>query len=176
MRAPEVRVPVRSTRATPRWLLLLAAGMLLARGGAAVYEHRHPPAIAKLIPWSTPGAPLPGKTAGGAEDKRPVLYDYSADWCQPCKKMEREVFAHEPSARFIKDRFRPVRIVDVDESPAAEELRQRHQVTTLPTLVVEIPGKEPLELNGYSSRRRTMLFLEKALSGAAKPGVDKQAR
>ena len=170
MRAPEVHV--RSTRATPRWLLILAGAMLLARGGAAVYEHRHPPAIARLIPWSTPGAPL-GKTAGGAEDTRPVLYDYSADWCQPCKKMEREVFAHEPSARFIKERFRPVRVDDADDSPAAEQLRQRHGATSLPTLVVEIPGKEPLQLSGYSSRRRTMRFLEKALSGAARPATDK---
>jgi thiol-disulfide isomerase/thioredoxin len=146
-----------STRGWPLWLLVVAGVLLLARVGTGIWERFFPPHVPELVRWSAPTGVRP------AAD-RPVLYDFTADWCQPCQKMKREVFAEPDAAAFINESFLPVRVLDTDESPGARELRQRHRVTGFPTLLVTLPDQSVRSSEGYSDRAATLKFLNEALA------------
>jgi thioredoxin 1 len=65
--------------------------------------------------------------------KEPVLIDFFANWCVPCKMLSPvidELAQEMPSVKVVK--------VNVDEEP---ELAQKFQVMSIPTLVVMKDGK-----------------------------------
>ncbi len=60
---------------------------------------------------------------------KPVLVDFSAEWCQPCRMMPpilKEVKDH------FGDRIRVIKI-DVDRNPA---LAQKYMIRSVPTLMI----------------------------------------
>jgi len=146
----------RSTRARPTLLIGLAVALLLARVASGIYETSHPAPPGGLVHWRSPDK----VELMAMVQKKAVLYDFSAAWCEPCKKMEREVFADADAAELINASYLAVRVSDEDASPIAASLRERHGVDGLPTLVVVTPGaKTPLRLEGYRSKRHTLAFL-----------------
>jgi thiol:disulfide interchange protein len=147
-----------STRAVPTALLVLAAVLLVARVGAGVYEARHAAPLGGLVRWRAPDG-----AEAAAPDGKPILYDFSATWCEPCKRMDREVFANQDSAGLINGSFFAVHVDDDDQSMAAAALRSRHHLEALPTLVVVRPGGgEPRRLQGYPGKQRVLAFLKRA--------------
>jgi thiol:disulfide interchange protein len=159
---------VRSTRARPTVLLVVAAELLLARVALGVYEARHPAAAGGLVNWRR----AEGAEISSAIEKKPILYDFSAGWCEPCRQMEHEVFADPEAAAFINKTYLPVRVPDEDQSVALAALRARYEVGSLPTLLIVHPGApRPFRTDGYGGKRRTMSFLK----GAASPRKQEQS-
>jgi thiol:disulfide interchange protein len=146
-------------------VLLAAAGVLLvARIAACIYEDRNPPELANLVEWQAiAAAESLARTSG-----RPILYEFSAEWCVPCKTLEAEVFAESKSADILNRRFVPVRIVDRMQedgrnSPEVQALEERFRVDSFPTLVVFAPETRRSEvIEGYPGRDNLMKQLVRA--------------
>jgi thiol:disulfide interchange protein len=151
---------VSSTRARPTLLIVLAASLFLARLVAGAHEAFHPPPAGGLVNWRA----IDGAATASAAEHKPILYDFSATWCEPCRQMEREVFANPEAASLINSSYIPVRVADDDRSTAATDLGTKHEVEGLPTLIVmrDATG-EPRRMEGYPGKRRTLAFLKRAI-------------
>jgi thiol-disulfide isomerase/thioredoxin len=90
-------------------------------------------------------------------DSLPAYLDFYADWCAPCRWMDRVVYP-DP---LLGEASEGVRMIKVDiETPAGKALAARYDVQAYPTLVfVGAEGKETLRWVGPLSLRDTRLDL-----------------
>ena len=153
-----------ATRGLPRLLLVLAAALLVARVAMGLYESRHAPATTERVNWE-PAA------AGEAQSRTtgvPLLYEFSADWCGPCHRMQQEVFSDAEAAAAINRLFVPVRLVDRQREegrnpPDVAALEARYRVEAFPTLViVPTDGSQPTVIEGYPGKDALVRQLEEA--------------
>jgi thioredoxin 1 len=84
---------------------------------------------------------------------RPVLVDFWAEWCVPCKTLSPTV---EAMAEQFKDRLR-VGKMNVEDNP---EVPSRYNIVTLPTLLL-IKGNQVMEQRvGLISKDKLVQLLE----------------
>jgi thiol:disulfide interchange protein DsbD len=76
-------------------------------------------------------------------EKRPLLIDFTAEWCAACKELARVTFA-DPAVREELDRFVLLKIDSTDDDdPVVVEVRERYKVAGLPTVILlDSEGKE----------------------------------
>jgi thiol:disulfide interchange protein len=167
--------PTESTRALPPAFLALLALLLLARGATAWWENRHPPEVMERVEWLAPDAAIQASTL----HRRPILYEFTADWCPPCNRLKREVFSDRGQAAMIQGMYLPARVLDrtreEGRNPAlVDSLQQAYHVTAFPTLlVVTADGREVGRMLGYPGEAATMDSLRKYYVRAqqSRPGV-----
>ena len=83
----------------------------------------------------------------------PILLDFSAEWCGPCKKTR-------PEVERLKGEGYPVRVIDIDRSP---ELKNRYKVNSVPTfIVVDGDGEELARSQGATTAKQLAGFYEEA--------------
>ena len=88
---------------------------------------------------------------------RPLLIHFYADWCIPCKRMEREVLNDAKLLKQFGSKFVAVRI----NADKHEELLQRFKIQSLPSDVFIAPDGRILEkASGFQSRPLYLLRLE----------------
>jgi thioredoxin:protein disulfide reductase len=86
------------------------------------------------------------KTA--VEQKKPVVIDFYATWCTPCREFDEVTFHDRGVARLAENDFVLIR-VDVTRSgnPVNEQLLQRYSIKGVPTIVfIDAGGEERLNL------------------------------
>src|SRR4051812_10564859 len=95
----------RLAQGRPTVLIAVAALMFAARVAAEVHEAKQPLRMRDLVGWRSPSERL-------SENQKPTLYLFSADWCGPCRLMDREVFLDTKAVALIKSSYIPVKVID----------------------------------------------------------------
>jgi len=83
----------------------------------------------------------------------PVLVDFSATWCGPCKMLSPVI---EELARTYAGKVKVFK-VDVDEAP---ELANQYRISAVPTLIVFKGGKVQETTTGFQSPRQLQALLD----------------
>jgi YHS domain-containing protein/thiol-disulfide isomerase/thioredoxin len=114
------------------------------------------------IPWTTD---FRQACQQGNQDRRLVLLHFYTDECEPCERVERNVFSRPEVAAAIARNYVPVK-VHAAQNP---ELARRYQVTRFPTDVAVTPAG--LEIHRSTSPQLAEHYVELCDLMALKAGV-----
>ncbi len=87
------------------------------------------------------------------EEEKPVLIDFWADWCSPCKMMAPVV---DNIAESMSDTVKVCK-VNIDEN---EELAEEYGIMSIPTFIVIKNGKETGRTVGVQSKEELLRILQ----------------
>lgn len=151
-----------SQRYVPIVLFVLAVALVATRVTTAFVEPK--PSDKALVRWVTPDEGVQLARASG----KPLLLDFTADWCQPCHVLDAEVFRNPEMAAEINARFIAVRVVDRRQEegsnrPDVEALQRRYSVRGFPTVVfADEDLNERARMEGFPGRDEFERIMERA--------------
>ena len=95
-------------------------------------------------------------TADVLQSDKPVLVDFWADWCAPCKKVDPML---EELSKELGDQIEIVQL-NIDENP---ETTRAYRVMSVPTLTIFKGGEPVSSVTGARPRSALKNFIESAL-------------
>ena len=144
-------------------LLWIVAAAVLFRIVTAVMDRQGGSEGGGLVQWQPPGKAVALAQASG----KPILYDFTAAWCGPCKLLDRD-WSDPAVAKKVNEAFVPARVVDRARedgvnSPEIAELQQRFEVVGFPTVAAaSADGRLIAKFDGYRGREALLRFLEES--------------
>jgi thioredoxin 1 len=84
---------------------------------------------------------------------KPVLMDFSAEWCGPCKLQTPEL---EKLKEMMGDAVE-IKLIDVDDNRA---IAQKYGIMVVPTLIIEKDGQVKKRLEGVTPAETLKRLLE----------------
>jgi thiol:disulfide interchange protein len=151
----------RAQRAVPLLLFVIVLALVIAR--IVVWRMETTKTNAgDLVHW------VPAQQAEmlSTQQHKRILFDFTAEWCVPCRQLEEAVFRNPRLAKAINDRFVPVRIMDRSVEDGVndilvESLQRRYTVTAFPTLVFTDPeGNAQQRMEGFGGAERFEQVME----------------
>ncbi len=143
--------------------------MSLGCAGAALGTDE-PPATTTPIPAVFSSMTLADAIAKSKQNNTVVIADFTAEWCAPCKLMERTVFLEARVEQWVKDHGAAVVRIDTDKEGA---LRTEYGVSAWPTFIGFKNGEMIDRRLGGMSSDQFLMWLEKVnLAGKAAPGTE----
>lgn len=121
----------------------------------------------ETITWS---AYDEGALVAAARDGRPVIIDFSAAWCIPCKELEHTTFATPPVVEKARGFLTLKADLTDSRSPAVQALKDRYQVMGVPTVVFLTPDGREIERLRFTGVIRSEDFLERMEHALAEAG------
>jgi thiol-disulfide isomerase/thioredoxin len=157
------------SKLSPALLFLLLAALLFRvvtavmdrNANAAVTIGLEAPPLVRWIPLEK------AVTASSAQGK-PVLYDFTAEWCAPCHRLDDEGWGDRKIAALASETFLPTRVMDRSReegknSPLVDELQRKYGVEAFPTLIVTgADGRQIARMEGWDGRDALRKFLEES--------------
>lgn len=146
-------------RVIPVVLVVVALGLVAAR--VVVSLTKRAPAKSNGVQWLTPEAGL----RLAANSDKPILLDFTADWCRPCHMLDAEVFQNPVVAKNINERFIPIRVVDRRREEGrntreVDDLQRRFAVRGYPTVVFADRSGERARMEGFGGREKFEQMME----------------
>lgn len=161
--APTELFDRRRQRSVPLLLIAMALAFVAARIVVKQWEARRS-GEGDLVRW----VPLEQSEALAKAQQKPILYDFTAEWCAPCHQLDDAVFRNERLAALINERFIAVRVVDRQQEegmndPLVTSIQQRYSVRAFPTVVIAVAGGDALQrMEGFGGAERFEQMMERA--------------
>lgn len=99
-------------------------------------------------------------------DKEPVIIDFYADWCNPCKELEHITFT-DPEVQALLEEFTRLKVDLTVVNNETDQLKKEFDIPGVPTIIFyDRTGTEniDLRLNGFEKPAEFKKRLEKILS------------
>jgi len=161
-------------------LILMVAGFLMGAVHSDMYLMSKPGKYAKVLGavfiavgliWNLTmadselsalkwDANLDAAVKQGGSLGKPVLIDFTADWCPACKKMDVTTFVDHEVAEELTSKWVLVKIDCTVNSDEIETLQRKYAINGLPSLVVLDSSGEHLQtLTGYQPAKKLLGIL-----------------
>jgi len=136
----------RAMRLASAGLLIVGMSQLPSRTGAGVQ-----------LPWEPYGEAAVEQVLAAGE---PLVLDFYADWCAPCKELERKTFS-DPAVAARLERFARFKVDLTQDNPETDAIRRRFGVLGVPTVAFFVHGQEvaSARLTGFEPPERFLARL-----------------
>ncbi len=132
---------MRRQRSIPRVAFAIAGALLLARFGLDAHAARR--AREDRATLAPRVRTIAEALAASRESGRPLLIEFTADWCAPCARFDDQTLRDGAVRQTLRDHFEFVRLMNSRDpsrsTPGEAAARERHGVTSFPTFVVISP-------------------------------------
>lgn len=162
--APPAAVATRSG-----WLAWVTGIAMIATLGTGVYTWATAPRVSVVGSAAVEWQDFGGGLALAATEGKPMMVDFFAEWCGPCKTMDEVTFRHPGVVERLHELAIPVRI-DVEDTEdvggyVGEELAEEYDVFSYPTLMlIDADGKIVARRSSAMSPSEFLGWLERMVA------------